>query len=265
MLSLNELIKYPRTKHISGSNLQVGDEDLKTVSFDKLREKYLVVEEKIDGANSGISFAEDNKLLIQSRGHFLIGGTREKHFNLLKTWAMIHKTEFQRILGKRYIMYGEWMYAKHTVYYDLLPHYFMEFDIYDKQNQIFLSTKARQELLKENDFIHSVKVLYKGKINSFEKLKSFVNKSHFISSNIKDCLKKECEKNRLDFLKVQSETDLTGIMEGLYIKVENKNIVNERYKFVRQSFKTNIINSETHWLDRPIIENKLIGGISIFE
>lgn len=262
---MNELIKYPRTKHISGSNLQIGDEDLKIVSFNQLNQKYLVIEEKIDGANSGISFLENGELLIQSRGHFLTGGTRERHFNLLKTWAMIHKDDFQKILGKRYIMYGEWMYAKHTVYYDLLPHYFIEFDIYDKQNQIFLSTEARQEILKENEFIHSVKVLYKGKISNLEQLKNLIGKSYFISNNIKKCLKKECEKNNLDFLKAESETDLSGIMEGLYIKVEDKNIVSERYKFVRQSFTTNIISSETHWLDRPIIENKLKGGKSIFE
>ena len=44
-------------------------------------------------------------------------------------------------------MYGEWLYAKHTVYYDALPHYFLEFDIYDKEQAIFLSTKKRKELL----------------------------------------------------------------------------------------------------------------------
>lgn len=48
------------------------------------------------------------------------------------------------MLGARYVMYGEWLYAKHTVYYDMLPHYFMEFDIYDKENGSFLGTAARR-------------------------------------------------------------------------------------------------------------------------
>ncbi len=44
-------------------------------------------------------------------------------------------------------MYGEWLYAKHTVFYDNLPHYFMEFDVLDRLTRAFLSTTARRELL----------------------------------------------------------------------------------------------------------------------
>jgi len=51
------------------------------------------------------------------------------------------------VLGARYIMYGEWMYAKHTVFYDRLPHTFLEFDVYDRKARVFLSTKARRALL----------------------------------------------------------------------------------------------------------------------
>ena len=43
-------------------------------------------------------------------------------------------------------MFGEWMYAKHTVFYDALPHYFMEFDIYDREKKEFLDTKRRREM-----------------------------------------------------------------------------------------------------------------------
>ena len=58
-------------------------------------------------------------------------------------------------------MYGEWLYAKHSVYYDLLPHYFMEFDVFDKVDKVFLSTKRRMELLKDLP-VESVKVLADG-------------------------------------------------------------------------------------------------------
>jgi hypothetical protein len=37
-------------------------------------------------------------------------------------------------------MYGEWVYAKHTVFYDKLPHYFLEFDILETKTGAFLST-----------------------------------------------------------------------------------------------------------------------------
>jgi hypothetical protein len=53
-------------------------------------------------------------------------------------------------------------------------------------------------------------------------------------------------------------------MEGLYIKVEEDGIVQERYKYVRASFLTTILQSETHWLNRPIIPNQLRSGIDLF-
>ena len=79
---MNEkIIKYPRTQHIEGSKLQKGDEDLSQISFKKIKGKYIVIEEKVDGANSAISFNKDKELLLQSRGHFLTGGYRERHYN----------------------------------------------------------------------------------------------------------------------------------------------------------------------------------------
>ena len=133
--------KYPRTKHIEGSRLQKGDEDLRQIPFNNIKGKYIVIEEKVDGANTAISFDDEGNLLLQSRGHYLTGGYRERHYNLFKQWASIHKEMLYSVLGCRYIMYGEWLYAKHTVYYDALPHYFLEFDIYDRENEVFLDTK----------------------------------------------------------------------------------------------------------------------------
>ena len=47
-------------------------------------------------------------------------------------------------------------------------------------------------------------------------------------------------------------------MEGLYLKVEEEGIVKERYKFIRPDFLTAVIESESHWLARPIIPNELV-------
>src|SRR5271167_4110424 len=138
MLTLH---KYPRTHHLEGSRLQPGDDDSSTVPFDSLAGRFLVVEEKLDGANAGIRFDAEGKLWLQSRGHFLTGGPREKHFNLFKQWANARTDALRRALGSRYVLYGEWLYAKHTIYYDALPHYFLEFDILDTHTDAFLSTE----------------------------------------------------------------------------------------------------------------------------
>lgn len=50
------IIKYPRTPHIEGSRLQPGDEDLSQIHFSEIASRPLVVEEKIDGANTALSF-----------------------------------------------------------------------------------------------------------------------------------------------------------------------------------------------------------------
>src|SRR5436309_3513434 len=137
---MTTLHKYPRTQHLQGSRLQPGDEDLTAVPFSALKGKYLVVEEKLDGANAGLSFDANGQLFLQSRGHFLTGGAREKHFNLFKQWANTIAQDLWPVLGDRFVMYGEWLYAKHTIFYDLLPAYFLEFDLLDTQTGDFLST-----------------------------------------------------------------------------------------------------------------------------
>jgi hypothetical protein len=66
---MNAIRKYPRTQHLAGSKLQQGDEDLDAVPMSALAGRHVVIEEKMDGANSGMSFSADGEFLLQSRGH----------------------------------------------------------------------------------------------------------------------------------------------------------------------------------------------------
>ena len=250
------LKKYPRTPHLEGSRLQPGDEDLSQIPFATLQGKFLVVEEKIDGANTAISFSEEGELLLQSRGHYLTGGYRERHYNLMKQWATIHQDALFGVLGTRYIMYGEWMYAKHTVYYDKLPHYFLEFDIFDRREQIFLSTQRRHEMLKDLPVV-SVPVLKTGVFPNKDALLCLLGKSNYISADKTETLRKTAEKLGLDVERQLRETDASDTMEGLYIKIEEDGQVVDRLKYVRASFTQTVDQSQTHWLDRPIIPNGL--------
>lgn len=259
-----EILKYPRTPHLEGSKLQQGDEDLNHVKFSDVKNKYLVIEEKMDGANCGISFGENRKLLLQSRGHFLNGGFSEAQFELFKAYGNNFSYELYNLLGKRYIMYGEWLYAKHTVFYDMLPHYFMEFDIYDKERKIFLSTNKRREMLKEFKFINSVLVLKTGCFQNLDDIKNILSKSNFKSENWIDKLSFQCSKLSLNFDLAKTQTDSSDLMEGLYIKEEDDDKVKSRFKFVRQSFLNTILDSETHWASRPIIPNILEETAGVF-
>jgi hypothetical protein len=260
---MQQINKYPRTQHIEGSCIQDGDEDLERVPFEQIADRNIVVEEKVDGANSGVSFSADWDLQLQSRGHYLTGGPRERHFNLLKQWAALHSEAFLEILTDRYVMYGEWMYAKHTEFYDLLPHYFMEFDVLDTENGEFLSTPRRHEMLGHLGVV-PVLVLFEGKLSSLDELVAFVGRSNFKSETHLDNLRSQAEKSNCDPDKICEETDTSDLMEGLYIKVEEDGVVKERYKWVRSDFLQRIKSSDSHWLERPIIPNVLAPNIDIF-
>ena len=248
--------KYPRTPHIEGSRLQPGDEDLSQIPFETIKGKHLVIEEKCDGANSAVSFDEDGQLLLQSRGHYLTGGYRERHFNFMKQWATVHVDAFYKVLGSRYIMYGEWMYAKHTVFYDALPHYFLEFDILDRETGLFLDTPTRHDMLAELPVV-SVPVLGEGFFQRKEELLKLLGQSRFVTGNQHQNLIDAAVKLGLDPERNCRETELSGLMEGLYIKVEENGQVVDRMKFVRAAFLQCVDFSESHWIDRPIIPNQL--------
>lgn len=261
---MDKIHKYPRTPHISGSRFQPGDEDLPCVDFDAVAGRFVVVEEKVDGANSGISFAPDGTLLLQSRGHYLLGGVRERHFNLFKQWANTTVGALREVLGGRYVLYGEWVYAKHTVFYDDLPHYFLEFDMLDTEGMTFLSTRRRRELLAGLP-VASVPVLFEGVLDGPKHLASLLGRSAFITKNHLDRLRASCGALELSVERALKETDPSTTMEGLYIKVETEDETVERYKFVRASFLTAVENAEGHWLNRPIIPNELRPGAKLFE
>lgn len=257
------LHKYPRTHHLEGSRLQPGDEDSQSVPFASLAGRHLVIEEKLDGANAGISFDAAGRLWLQSRGHFLTGGSREKHFDLFKRWASTHAHALRATLGQRFVLYGEWLFAKHTVFYDRLPHYFLEFDILDTETGAFLSTEERRALLNGLP-VASVPVLRTGPCRDLAEVTSLVGPSLSKSPTWRESLNAAARARGLDLEQTWKVTDPSDLMEGLYVKVEEGGRVVERYKFIRASFLTTVLDSGSHWLRRPILPNQLRPGVDLF-
>ena len=263
-----DIIKYPRTQHVEGSRLQRGDEDLDVVPLRALWGKHLVVEEKVDGANSGISFDAGQKLYLQSRGHFLTGGPREMQFTLFKQWAITHADLFAIALGDQYVAYGEWLYSKHTVFYDLLPHYWMEFDILDKRRSKpgepwFLDTPSRAALLQGLPYV-PVRVLWSGTWTKEMRFEDFVKPSHFKSPQWRQQLRDQVKRLGYDWDLIWKYTDHSELMEGVYIKWEENGRLMGRYKFVRADFVSLIVDNDEHHMNLPITPNLLAGGVDLF-
>ncbi len=265
-LSRIEILKYPRTAHLRGSRLQAGDQD-DAVPYGQLAGRHIVVEEKLDGANAALRFADDGQLLLQSRGHYLDcarPGGRERQFNLFKQWAQAHEDALLSRLDDRYQVFGEWMYAKHSLFYDALPHWFCEFDIWDRSAHCFLDTPRRHALLADLPVV-SVPVLYSGIApRRMQDLLALLAPSLGRSARWRTAFEHAAARQKLDLALCWRQTDGSDLAEGLYLKVEEGGETLARYKFVRSDFVQTILDSGSHHSERPIIPNGLREGVDIF-
>jgi hypothetical protein len=259
-----EIEKYPRTAHLEGSKFQKGDEGYDHAPYALLQGHHVVVEEKVDGANSGVSFSAAGELLLQSRGHYLTGGGRERQFNLFKQWATAHEGWLLERLEDRYVMYGEWCHKKHVMFYDQLPHFFLEFDVKDKRTKEFLSTEARRKLLASGPVL-SVPVLYDGVApRKLADLKELLLPSIARGTTWRESFESVVTRERLNLQKAWTQTDKSDLAEGLYIKVELGERTVGRYKFVRGDFVQAILESDSHHADQPFVPNLLADEVDIY-
>ena len=242
--SHDEFVKYPRTPHLFGSKGTDDDKHMgEAESLSFVADSSLIVEEKIDGTNVGIHFTRDGALRLQCRGHSITEGMHPQ-YDLFKQWVAVKRFVFEKLLADRFILFGEWVYARHSVHYRGLSHYFYEFDIYDKQLQEFLSLEKRLAML-ERTGLHTVPVIHTGAINR-ELLVSLIGPSRFDSV---------------------FENPLTGktdqLMEGLYLRTEAEGVVARRAKFVRPEFVEKVKQSE-HWQHQAMTANRLVDGADIW-
>ncbi|WP_238877952.1 RNA ligase family protein [Achromobacter xylosoxidans] len=259
-----ELFRYPRTPHLEGSRLQEGDHGHDHVPYRDLRGLRLVVEEKLDGANTGISFSPAGDLLLQSRGHYLVGGGRERQFNFIKAWAQAHAGWLLQRLEDRYVMYGETMSKKHSVFYDALPHHFFEFDVLDRRTGQFLSTAARRELLAGGPVL-SVPVLYDGLAPArLADLKALLRPSLAKTARWRDAFEATVQREGLDLALAWKQCDKSDLSEGLYLKVEADGQTLGRYKWVRADFVQAILAADKHHSEQPYVPNQLAPGVDLY-
>lgn len=94
----------------------------------------------------------------------------------------------------------------------------------------------------------------------------YLGNSNYITETHIEHLREDAERLRLDADRVCRETDASCLMEGIYIKVEENGEVVDRMKYVRASFLQTVEESQSHWLDRPIVPNRIMATIDkLFE
>jgi len=242
--SNNEFIKYPRTPHLYGSTGTDDDKHLgESASDEFLMQDSLIIEEKLDGTNVGIHFSSAGEMFLQCRGHLITEGMHPQ-YDLFKQWASVKQAILENMLADRFILFGEWLYARHSVFYRNLPHYLFEFDMYDKQTEIFLTLEDRLALL-EGTSIPTVPIVHRGAISRKE-LQSRIGPSAFGAA---------------------FDNPLTGntddLMEGLYLRTESEDKVTGRAKYVRPEFVEKIKQS-SHWQHQTMVPNELADDVDLW-
>jgi hypothetical protein len=242
--SRDEFVKYPRTPHLFGSKGTDDDKHLGEAESRRfLADETLIVEEKIDGTNVGIHFTPAGQMVLQCRGHLITEGMHPQ-YDLFKQWAAVKRNVLEDRLQDTLILFGEWLYARHSVHYRSLPHYFFEFDLYDKQSATFLTLKHRLEIL-DGTGIETVPVVHHGPLDRSD-LEHLIGPSQF------DSQFEDPGSGRLD-----------NLMEGLYLRTETDRGVSGRAKFVRPEFVERVKQSE-HWQHQALVPNLLREGVDIW-
>jgi hypothetical protein len=242
--SRDHFTKYPRTPHLFGSKGTDDDRHLgpkESATF--VKDASLIVEEKLDGTNVGIHFLSNGRLLLQCRGHEITEGMHPQ-YDLFKQWTAVKQPVLEEMLQNRFILFGEWLYAKHSVHYRALPHYFFEFDIYDKEAAAFLSLERRMAML-EGTGIHTVPVVHQGPATE-KQLQALIGASAFDAELVHP-----------------GEGGTDNRMEGLYLRTEADGAVTGRAKIVRPEFVEKIKES-THWQHQQMVPNELAPGADIW-
>ena len=220
--------KYPRTPHLPGSGAVTKDDVVLPESemWEFLNAHSIMVEEKIDGANVRIKWDGIGDLTVGNREHTLLKGymkcdtPAKLQFRPMWNWIYENKNIFRALIGvlgtSDFTLYGEWMYAEHSVHYDSLPDLLIPFAIKFDDSPSFMDPIKARHAISEAGFCgppvlcSTLRLGSDGRID----IKSVIgdlmssNKSAWSSAN----------------------------REGIYIKCGDGNMTTGRYKYVDPNF-----------------------------
>jgi hypothetical protein len=217
--------KFPHTPHLLWLGKAPCRED-KVLSAEEGRAFVageITVEEKVDGSNIGFSLDAKGLLQVQSRGNYLTRGAHPQ-FQPLWPWLESRRSALSEALRPGLLLFGEWCFARHSVSYTRLPDWFLAFDVYDRAERRFWSSRRRERWLSALG-LATVPRLAQGRL-SLAKLPSLLGASRLGE----------------------------GPMEGVYVRRDNGDWLEQRAKIVRAEFVQSI---DKHWSDAPLVRNTI--------
>lgn len=155
---------FPRIKHMYQSPGRTPD-DIRSDRnwFDSFSGKYVVAQEKLDGENSGVTN---------------ISCYARSKIPTLNPWSVNLRRDIfpyvKDLISDDEIVFGENLYAVHSIEYDRLPSYFHIFAVFNTKSNIWYSW-SDVELFAKILGLPTVPVLFKGIINSEKDLMDKIN------------------------------------------------------------------------------------------
>ena len=148
---MTAFFRFPHTPHLAwlGEGQPRDDKVLAPSDARELLAHEVLIEEKVDGANVGLSVDEQGTLRAQNRGAYLTREHAHPQFKPLFRWLQGRGSEIADALFPDLMLFGEWCYAVHSVRYTRLPDWFLAFDVYDRARHEFWSEARRDELVNE--------------------------------------------------------------------------------------------------------------------
>jgi atypical dual specificity phosphatase len=224
------LLKFPRTPHLLDLGASTSDDEI--LSGLGYMQGKITVEEKIDGANMGILLDFEGAVRVQNRSHW-VNSADHVQWKSLDRWVAEHDAGIRTVLDRdpmfpeRYILYGEWCVARHSILYESLPDRFLAFDLYDRLTATFVSRRVLERVLQGTNIAQVPLVAEIEGALSEEVLRGMTSRRSFFGANR---------------------------AEGVYVRIEDdeRKTTVRRGKVVRGDF----IAGNEHWSKGKIEVNK---------
>lgn len=224
---MTPFFRFPHTPHLTwlGKGAPRDDKVLSPTEMAELLAGDIVAEEKLDGANLGLSLAPDGSWRVQNRGEYL-QTPYSGQFSRLSAWLAQHEAQLLPLMTPHLVLFGEWCAARHSLGYTTLPDWMLLFDVYDRDAGKFWST-ARRDTLARTAGVCTVPRVMAGQV-TLEELLRYVTTAHSRYRN--------------------------GPLEGIVVRRQSPEWSDARAKLVRPDFTQAIT---THWRSRAIEWNRV--------
>jgi hypothetical protein len=203
-MGLSNDLCFPITPHLRGSRGTNDDTFLDLATTQRILSSRVLVQEKLDGINLGVGVTRRGELIFVQKDR-LLEKAELLQLGDLDAWFARNRLELVNILGLRFILFGEYLPGSDFDKTFEVP--WALFDCYDRVSSRFISQSALKARTRQLGLAFAP-ILFDGQLHSISFLEKLIGRSHFGDH----------------------------LMEGIYLRLEEREFLKERYKFVRRDY-----------------------------